>query len=177
MAAATHHVGRAEHDGVAGLGRGARGFLADGEFGDIDAEVAKGLAHFGTVVVMREHPHLCSARRLGQPRDRGGDLVGTGDDTLHQAIERLAGKAGALDHAAALLRLCQVRHRRIHVVVECEQIDAPVGQPSADLGLGVEIVGLVAQVEAGVGGELWPHGLDRFEQQPCVIGAAKARLP
>ena len=44
------------------------------------------------------------------------------------------------------------------MVVECEQVDAAFRQPLDDLAFRVEIVGLVSQMEAGVGGELRPQG-------------------
>ena len=90
--------------------------------------------------------------------------MGAGNDALDQRIELLARKPGALDHAAALLRLCKVGNGRVHVIVEGEQIDAAFRQPFADFGLGVEIVGLVAQMEAGIRGKLRPHRFDRVEQ-------------
>ena len=46
-----------------------------------------------------------------------------------------------------------------------------------DFGFGIEIVGLVAQMEAGVGRELRPQALDRLEQLPGIVAAAQARLP
>ncbi len=78
------------------------------------------------------------------------------------------------------LRFCglvEVGDGRVHVVVEREQVDAAVRQPFDDLGFGVEIVGLVAQMKAGVGRELRPHRLDRFQQLPGIVAAAQARLP
>jgi hypothetical protein len=86
-------------------------------------------------------------------------------------------KPGALDHTAALLRLGKTGDRRIHVVVEGEQIDAPFRQPFDDFRLGIEIVSLVAQMEAGVGGELRPHRFDRLEQSSRIVSAAQAGLP
>ena len=53
----------------------------------------------------------------------------------------------------------------------------PSDSHCADFGLGIEIVGLVAQVEAGVRRELRPHRLDRLEQLPRIVAAAQARLP
>ncbi len=46
-----------------------------------------------------------------------------------------------------------------------------------NLGLGIEIVGLVPQMEAGVGGELRTLPLDRLHQAARVVRAAQARLP
>lgn len=63
------------------------------------------------------------------------------------------------------------------MVVEGEQVDTAFGQPLGDLGLGVEIVGLVPQMEAGVGGELWTLPLDCLHQAARIIAAAQARLP
>ena len=86
-------------------------------------------------------------------------------------------KPGALDHTAALLRLGKTGDRRIHVVVEGEQIDAPFRQPFDDFRLGIEIVSLVAQMEAGVGGKLRTEALDRVSEQPCVLPAAQPGFP
>ena len=47
----------------------------------------------------------------------------------------------------------------------------------ADIVFGIEIVGLLPQVEAGVRRELWPKGLDGLEQTPGIVRAAQARLP
>ena len=103
--------------------------------------------------------------------------MGAGHDALDQAVESLARETGAFDHAAALLRLGKARDRRIHMVVEGEQVDAAFRQPFHDLGFGVEIVGLLAQMEAGVGRKLRPHRLDRLQQPPRIVGAAQAGLP
>ncbi len=103
--------------------------------------------------------------------------MAAGDHALHQPIERLVGQPGALDHAAALQRLGEAGDGRVHVVVEREQVDAAFRQPLDDFAFGVEIVGLVAQMEAGVGGELRPHLLDRLQQFPRIVRAAQARLP
>src|SRR6202043_3677818 len=53
----------------------------------------------------------------------------------------------------------------------------PSDRPLRVFPLGIEVVGFLAEVEAGVSGELGPHGLDRLEQQPRIVSAAKARLP
>ena len=63
------------------------------------------------------------------------------------------------------------------MVVEREQVDAAFRQPVDDFAFRVEIVGLVAQMEAGVGGELRPHLLDRLQQFPRIVRAAQAGLP
>ena len=63
------------------------------------------------------------------------------------------------------------------MVVEGEQVDTPFRQPIHDFGFGVEIVGLVAQMEAGVGRKLRPHRFDRFQQASRVVAAAQAGLP
>lgn len=63
------------------------------------------------------------------------------------------------------------------MVVECEQIDATRRQPLSDFGFGVEVEGLVAQVEAGIRGQLRPQRLDPLEQLPRIVGAAQPRLP
>lgn len=83
-----------------------------------------------------------------------------GNDARHQAVERVAGKAGALHHAAALLWLGQAGDGRIHVVVEREQVDPPVRQPSSDFGFGIEVVGFVAQVETGIRCQVRSQGLN-----------------
>jgi hypothetical protein len=101
MAAAAHDVGCAEHDEIAGLNRLARGFLVDRKLGDADALRPKCLSHLRAVIVMRQHRDVCVSRSLGQPRDRCGDVVTSGNDTLHQGIERLVRKTGAFDHTAA----------------------------------------------------------------------------
>lgn len=75
------------------------------------------------------------------------------------------------------LRGSHVPNRAVHVVVEGEQVDAALSEPLADLGFGVEIVGLVAQVKAGVGGELRALPFDRLHQAARIAGAAQARLP
>jgi hypothetical protein len=103
--------------------------------------------------------------------------VSARDDALHQAVKRLVREAGPFDHAASLLRLRKTRNSGIHVVIERKQVDASVGQPLADLSLRIEIEGLVPQMEAGVRRESRPQGLDRQEQFPCIISAAKAGLP
>ena len=63
------------------------------------------------------------------------------------------------------------------MVVEGKQVDAALRQPLGDLGLGVEIVGLVPQMEAGVGGEVRALPLDRLQQPPRIVAAAQAWLP
>ena len=51
------------------------------------------------------------------------------------------------------------------MVIEREQVDATGGEPLPDLLLGVEIVGLVAQVKTRVGDELRPL----YRQIPAVL--------
>ena len=63
------------------------------------------------------------------------------------------------------------------MVVECEQVDPSVGKPLGDLDFGIEIVGLVAEMEAGVRRQFRPQDLDIFEQLAGIIGAAQAGLP
>ena len=155
----------------------ARGFLVDREFGDADALIPKRLSHLGAFVVMRQHADAGRSRHPGQPCDRCRDVVTAGHHARHQTIECVVRKAGAFDHAAALLRLGQAGDGGIHVVVEREQIDPSVGQPLADFGFGIEVVGLMAQVEAGVRRQLRPQGLDGLEQLPCIVRAAQPRLP
>ena len=126
---------------------------------------------------MRKHPHLGGTRHAGQPCDRSRHFVAARHDARDQPIEFLAGKAAALHHSRALLRLVETGDGGIHVVVEREQVDAPVRQPLRDFGFGIEVVGLVAQVKAGVRRQLRPQRLDRLEQLPCTISAAKPGLP
>ncbi|MGY3225599.1 hypothetical protein ACVIM5_006206 [Bradyrhizobium sp. USDA 4512] len=157
MAAAAHHIGRAEHDEVVRRRSVARGLLVDREFGDRGAQRAKLLAHRRAVVVVRQHADIGRARGGGQSRDRGGHLGAARHDPVEHVVDGLDGEPGALGQLVALLRL------DVAMVVEGEQIDAAFTEPLNDLGLGLEIVGLVTQVEAGVGGELRPQRLDRIE--------------
>lgn len=69
MAAAAHHVGRAEHDEVSAPGRLARGFFIDRKFRDADAQRAKCPPHFRRVVVMRQHADAAVADRFGKARN------------------------------------------------------------------------------------------------------------
>jgi hypothetical protein len=63
------------------------------------------------------------------------------------------------------------------VVIEREQIDPSAGQPLRDVGFGIEIVGLMAQVEAGIRRQSRPQGLDGLEQSRGIFTASQARLP
>ena len=47
----------------------------------------------------------------------------------------------------------------------------------ADLGLGIEIVGLVPQVETGIGGELRALPLDRLHQLPRIVARCAGPAP
>ena len=126
---------------------------------------------------MRQHSDAGRSRRLRQPCDRCRDLVASRNDALDQLVEGLARETSTFDHAAALLRLRKAGDRGIHMVVECEQVDPSVGKPLGDLDFGIEIVGLVAEMEAGVRRQFWPQDLDIFEQLAGIIGAAQAGLP
>ncbi|MGY4329216.1 hypothetical protein ACVWWG_003633 [Bradyrhizobium sp. LB7.2] len=126
---------------------------------------------------MRKHPHLGGAGSRGKPRHGSRDLAGARKHVSHQPVEFLARQAGTLYHAVALARLGHVPDRAVHVVVEGEQVDATFGEPLAHLLLGIEIVGLVAQVKAGVGRELRALPFDRRHQAASIVGAAQARLP
>src|SRR5258708_3024061 len=79
-----------------------RGLVVGRKLGDRDGLGGKGLSDRRTVIVVRQHPHAGFARDPGQPRDRSGDIIGAGDDAVHETIECLAGKPGAFDHAIAL---------------------------------------------------------------------------
>ena len=170
-------LGAPKHDEITGFGSVAGGFLVDRKFGDGNALRAKALPHRRAFVVVREHPDACGARRLRQPGNRRRHVMAAGDDALHQAVERLIGEPRALDHSAALQRLGEAGDGRVHVVVEGEQIDAAFRQPVDDFAFRVEIVGLVAQMEAGVGGEKRPHLLDRLQQFPRIVRTAQGRAP
>src|SRR3954466_47758 len=111
---------------------------------------ANARAHRRRRTVMREHPHVGGARRRGEPRHGSWHFTGAGEHTLDEAIEFLARQAGALPHAVCVAGLGPVPNRAVHVVVEGEEVDAAIAEPLADLGFGVEIIGLVAQVKAGV---------------------------
>ena len=63
----------------------------------------------------------------------------------------------SFDHAVSLLRLGKAGDGGIHMVVECEQVDSSVREPLSDLGFSIEIVGLVAQMEAGIRRQLRPQ--------------------
>ena len=75
------------------------------------------------------------------------------------------------------LRFCGLatglRDGRVHVVVEREQIDAAVAEPLRDLVLGIEIVGLVAQVEAGVGRQLRPQSASMASSSCRALSALR----
>ena len=126
---------------------------------------------------MGKHFDIGRARHFRQPRDRCRHVIGARDDAVDQFVERCAGQPGALDHAVALLRLGEVRHRRVHVVIERKQVDAAFRQPLPDLAFGVEIVGLMAEMDARIRSKPRPQALDRVEQPPRIRAAAQARLP
>jgi hypothetical protein len=100
-----------------------------------------------------------------------------GHDTLHQGIERFVGKTGTFDHTVSFLRFGQTGDGRSHVVIERKQIDPSAGQPLRDVGFGIEIVGLMAQEEAGIRRQLRPQGLDGLKQSRCIVAASQARFP
>ena len=59
------------------------------------------------------------------------------------------------------------------MVVERQQIDAPVGQPLQDFSFGIEIEGLVAQMETGIGRKLRPQ--DSIASSNCLALSALRR--
>ncbi len=63
------------------------------------------------------------------------------------------------------------------MVVEGENADAAMRQPVEDFRLGIEIEGLVAQMEARVRAQFRLQPLDRSQQRAGVVSAAQARLP
>ena len=91
--------------------------------------------------------------------DRRRHVVAAADHTLHKVVERLMGETRALDHPAAFQRLGEAGDGRVHMVVEGEQVDTALPQPVDDFAFRIEIVGLLAQMEAGVGRKLRPHRL------------------
>src|SRR5258707_235254 len=177
MAAAAHDIWRAEHDEITGLTRLACRFLVNPKFRNADTLRSKCLSHGPACIVVRGHPHIGETRYSSQACDRTRHFVAAAHDERDQSIESLAGKATALYHASPFLRLVETSNGRIHVVIECEQIDASVGHPSADFSFGIEIIGLMAQVKTSVRGKLRPHGLDGIEQPPCHVTASKGALP
>ena len=126
---------------------------------------------------MREHADVGRTRGRGQSGDRCRHVVRARHHAPDQTVEFLIGKPGTLGHAVALPRFRQIGNRAVHVIVEGEQIDAAFGEPLRDLAFGIEIVGLVAQMEAGVGRKLRPHRFDRLQQPLRIVAAAQARLP
>ena len=113
---------------------------------------------------MRQHADAGVACRPGQARDRGGNVVGAGGDTLDQFVEFAIGEAGAFDHARRFCGLVELATIEVHVVVESEQVDPAVGEHCADFAFRIEIVGLVPQMEAGVGRKLRPQRFDALKQ-------------
>ena len=125
VAAAAHDIGRAEHDEVAGCGGVAGGLLVDRKFGDARRPARERPA---ASPGLRRHATASGHRRRARPAPAGRSTParhGSRATTLcTRLIERLVGEAGALDHAAALLRLGEAGDGRVHVVVEGEQVDA-----------------------------------------------------
>jgi hypothetical protein len=126
---------------------------------------------------MGEHPHLRCARGLSQTRDRARHICGARHHALDQLVEGFVADPAALHQECPFLRSIHARGDRAHVVVERQKIDAPLAEPLPDLVFGVEVVGLLAQVEARVRRELRPQALDADEQAPGVVGAAQTGLP
>jgi hypothetical protein len=63
------------------------------------------------------------------------------------------------------------------VIIESDRVDPAAGEPSDDLGLGIEIVGLVTKMVAGVGPEPRPQALDAVENRARILGPAQAAFP
>ena len=59
------------------------------------------------------------------------------------------------------------------MIVERDGVDPAVGEPFDDLGLGIEIVGLVAKVVAGIGPEPGPQPLDAIEDGARILRSAQ----
>ncbi len=120
MAAAAHDIGRAEHNEITPLSGFARGFLIDRKFGDADALCPKAPSHRRACIVMREHPHIGRTRNSRKTRDRVRHFIAARHHVGDETVELLAGKAAALHHAGAFLRLVEIGNRGIHVIIERE---------------------------------------------------------
>lgn len=178
MASTANDVGGAEHDIVA-MGCGVLGGLDRGrEFRQAAPERAKPSPLLGTGVVVRQQRHSACVGGCGEPLDRSGDFIGPAFGALHHRQETLARGAGALGHLAEQpLRAARCVHRVRHVIIEGDRVDPAAGEPRHDLGLGIEIVGLVTKVVAGVGAEARPQALDALENRARILGPAQAAFP
>src|SRR5262249_14318930 len=63
------------------------------------------------------------------------------------------------------------------VILEGVGVDRARGGPVHDLGLGIEVVGLVTKVVAGVGAEPRPQALDAVENRARILGPTQAAFP
>ena len=63
------------------------------------------------------------------------------------------------------------------MIIEGDRVDPAPGKPRHDLGLGIEIVGLMPKVVAGVGAEPRPQALDAVENRARILGPAQAAFP
>jgi len=173
---ATNNVGGAEHDIVA-LGCGLlRGLDRGREFRQAAAERAKPAPLFGAGVVVRQQRNPARIGGGGEPPDRSGDVIGPAFRALHYGQEIFARDAGALDHLREVSRAARCIHRR-HVIIEGDGVDPALGEPGDDLVLGVEIVGLVTKMVAGVGAKPRPQPLDAVKDRPRILRSAQASLP
>ena len=67
--------------------------------------------------------------------------------------------------------------RSRQVIVEGEQIDASSSDPIGNLGLGVEVIDLLAKMQPVVNKRLVLESLESREESARGLGATKARLP
>ncbi len=63
------------------------------------------------------------------------------------------------------------------MVVEGDYVDPALGKPGDDLGLGIEIVGLVSKMIAGVSAKAGSQALDAVKNFACILCPPQASFP
>ena len=120
------------------------------------------------------------ARRFRRRRDppHGRRHLGRAlSHLLQQGEKGIVREPGALGVFPDLLGVAALLVDLLEMVVEGEQIDLPRSHPGAELVHGVQIVGLDAQVQAGIDDQPAFQRLQRRHQGDQRAAPAQARLP
>ncbi len=115
-------------------------------------------------------------RGRGEPPDRRRDLPAARADTGDEGAERRLVKPGAPEIDADPVGVDLAGDLR-GVLVEGEEVDPALGEPSLDLVDHIEIEGLEAQVQPRIAAEMRARGGKRRQKVARCLGAAQSRLP
>ena len=122
------------------------------------------LARMRALILEAEPEAIEEWKWMGTPVWSRHGIICTGESYTKAVKLTFARGAKVADPSRLFNASLEGNARRAIDIHEGEQVDAALSDPLPDFGLGIQVVGFLAQVEAGVGRELWPQRFDRLQQ-------------